>query len=309
MQNLYSELIQLLEADQALIIDDKLFKEFYLLNANSICRLQSHKNIEADKASRLLKDKVYEHFDKTTSKGLYYNGQVITPLSQGIKKVYSNQKYTQDLGMLLCDFWADIDFQNTQNEGGVSFPTAKKPEALIARIIDMATKENDIVLDYHLGSGTTCAVAQKMNRRYIGIEQLDYGQNDSVIRLKNVIEGEQSGISKSVNWKGGGSFVYAELMQSNQHYITQIQEAKSTEELLIIWDEMQATAFISYKVLPQNINNEINNFEALNFEEQQRFWVDVLDKNLLYVNKSEINDARHKVSNYDKEMNAKFYNM
>ncbi len=121
-----------------------------------------------------MKDKVYEHFDKTISKGLYYNGQVITPLAQGIKKVYSNQKYTQDLGMLLCDFWADIDFQNTQNEGGVSFPTAKKPEVLIARIIEMATNENDIVLDYHLGSGTTCAVAQKMNRRYIGIEQLEH---------------------------------------------------------------------------------------------------------------------------------------
>jgi adenine-specific DNA-methyltransferase len=290
-------------------IDDKLFKEFYLQNANSICRLQSHKNTEADKSSRLLKDKVYEHFDKTISKGLYYNGQVITPLSQGIKKVYSNQKYTQDLGMLLCDFWADIDFQNTQNEGGVSFPTAKKPEVLIARIIEMATNENDIVLDYHLGSGTTCAVAQKMNRRYIGIEQLDYGQNDSVQRLKNVISGEQSGVSKAYNWKGGGSFFYAELMQTNQNYISQIQEAKTTNELLKIWEEMQATAFISYKVLPENINKEIKDFEALSFEEQQRFLVEILDKNLLYVNKSEINDARHNVSEADKEMNKNFYTM
>jgi len=290
-------------------LDDKLFKDFYLRNANSICRLQSHKNIEADKASRLLKDKVYEHFDKTISKGLYYNGQVITPLSQGIKKVYSNQKYTQDLGMLLCDFWADIDFQNTQNEGGVSFPTAKKPEVLIARIIEMATNENDIVLDYHLGSGTTCAVAQKMNRRYIGIEQLDYGQNDSVQRLKNVLAGEQSGVSKAYNWKGGGSFIYAELMQSNQNYISQIQEAKTTQALLKIWEEMQATAFISYKVLPENINKEIKDFEALSFEEQQRFLVEILDKNLLYVNKSELNDARHKVSETDKEMNKNFYTM
>ncbi len=290
-------------------IDDKLFKEFYLLNANSICRLQSHKNIEADKASRLLKDKVYEHFDKNISKGLYYNGQVITPLSQGIKKVYFNQKYSQDLGMLLCDFWADIDFQNTQNEGGVSFPTAKKPEVLLARIIEMATNENDIVLDYHLGSGTTCAVAQKMKRRYIGIEQMDYGQNDSVQRLKNVLSGEQSGVSKAYNWKSGGSFIYAELMQSNQIYINQIQEAKSTKELLKIWREMQETAFISYKVLPENINNEIKSFEALNFEEQQRFLIEVLDENLLYVNKTEINDEKHKVSDADKEMNNNFYSL
>lgn len=290
-------------------IDDKLFKEFYLLNANSICRLQSHKSIEADKASRLLKDKVYEHFDKNISKGLYYNGQVITPLSQGIKKVYFNQKYSQDLGMLLCDFWADIDFQNTQNEGGVSFPTAKKPEVLLARIIEMATNENDIVLDYHLGSGTTCAVAQKMNRRYIGVEQMDYGQNDSVQRLKNVLAGEQSGVSKAYNWKSDGSFIYAELMQSNQIYINQIQEAKSTKELLKIWEDMQETAFISYKVLPENINNEIKSFEALNFDEQQRFLIEILDENLLYVNKSEINDEKHKVSDADKEMNNNFYSM
>jgi adenine-specific DNA-methyltransferase len=72
---------------------------------------------------------------------------------------------------------------------------------------------------------------------------------------------------------------------------------------------MQATAFISYKVLPENINKEIKDFEALSFEEQQRFLVEILDKNLLYVNKSEINDARHKVSETDKEMNKNFYTM
>ena len=128
-------------------IENKTFKEFYLANSASICRLQSHKNIEADKISREKKDSVYEHIVDGVAKGLYYNGQVITPLSQGIKKVYSNQKFSEDLGMLLCDFWTDIDFQNTQNEGGVSFPTAKKPEVLIARIIELATNENDIVMD------------------------------------------------------------------------------------------------------------------------------------------------------------------
>jgi len=290
-------------------LDDKLFKQFYLNNASNICRLQSHKNKEAEKKSRELKDEVYEHFDNGISKGLYFNGQVITPLSQGIKKVYSNQKYTNDLGMLLCDFWPDIDFQNTQNEGGVSFPTAKKPEVLIARKIELATNENDLVLDFHLGSGTTCAVAQKMNRRYIGIEQMDYGENDSVQRLKNVIAGEQSGVSKAYNWKGGGSFIYTELMQSNEQYINQIQTATTTELLLKIWDELQATAFLSYKVLPENINKEIKDFEVLSIEEQQRFLVEILDKNLLYVNKSEINDARYKVSDADKEMNKNFYTM
>jgi len=180
-------------------IENKEFKVFYLKNSDIICRLQSHKNQEADKISRQKKDLVYEHKVDNVSKGLFYNGQVITPLSQGIKKIYFNQKFTNDLGMLLCDFWSDIDFQNTQNEGGVSFPTAKKPEFLLSRIIEMATDRNDIILDYHLGSGTTCAVAHKMGRRYIGIEQLEYGENDSVKRLLNVVAGEKSGVSKAYN--------------------------------------------------------------------------------------------------------------
>lgn len=169
-------------------LDDKVFKEFYLSNADKICRLQSHKNKEADKISRKLKDQIYEHIIDNVPYGLYYNGQVVTPLKQGIHKVYKNQSFSDDLGMLLCDFWWDIDYQNTQNEGAVSFPTAKKPEALIARIINLVTEEGDVVLDYHLGSGTTAAVAHKMNRRFIGIEQLDYGE----ILMADKFKGKQA---------------------------------------------------------------------------------------------------------------------
>jgi adenine-specific DNA-methyltransferase len=77
----------------------------------------------------------------------------------------------------------------------------------------MVTNNNDIVMDFNLGSGTTCAVAHKMGRKYIGIEQMDYIENITVERLKKVIDGEQGGISKALNWKGGGDFVYAELKQ------------------------------------------------------------------------------------------------
>jgi len=81
------------------------------------------------------------------------------------------------------------------------------PELLIKKIIEFGTSEGDLVFDYHLGSGTTAAVAHKMGRRYIGIEQLDYGKNDSVVRLNNVINGDRSGVSKAVSWKGGGSYL------------------------------------------------------------------------------------------------------
>ncbi|HBA67170.1 MAG TPA: site-specific DNA-methyltransferase [Methylococcaceae bacterium] len=86
-----------------------------------------------------------------------------------------------------------------------------KPESLIHRILEVSTIENDLILDSFLGSGTTVAVAQKMNRRYIGIEMGDHAQTHCQPRLKKVIEGEQGGISKAVNWQGGGGFHFFRL--------------------------------------------------------------------------------------------------
>jgi adenine-specific DNA-methyltransferase len=150
-----------------------------------------------------------------------------------------------------CDFWQDIKTTGAiAEEGGVKLSNGKKPEKILYRLIKMITNEGDIVLDYHLGSGTTAAVAHKMKRQFIGIEQLDYGENDSVIRLKNVINGDDTGISpyEDVNWKGGGSFVYLELKKYNQTFIEQIEVAKDTEALLQIWEQMKAKSFLNYNV-------------------------------------------------------------
>lgn len=117
-------------------------------------------------------------------------------------------------GKKLEDWWIDIFSTDRYRSEKIDF-SGQKPEKLLERIISMTTNENDILLDYHLGSGTTCAVAHKMNRRYIGIEQMDYIETIAVERMKKVIEGEQGGISKAVDWKGGGSFVYAELKTTN----------------------------------------------------------------------------------------------
>jgi adenine-specific DNA-methyltransferase len=291
-------------------IDDKTFKKFYLNNSERICRLQSHKNKEADRISRLKVDMVYEHMKDDKSQGLYYNGQVVTPLKQGIKKVYKNQEFTNDLGMLLCDFWSDIDFQNTQNEGGVSFPTAKKPELLLSRIIELATVENDIVLDYHLGSGTTNAVSLKSNRQFIGIEQLDYGDNDSVKRLQNVIEGEQSGVSKAYNWKGGGSFIYLELAKNNQTAKEEILKCKNLEELLQFFETMYTKYFLHYNVRIKQFKETISkeeNFKNLALERQKEIFSKMLDLNQLYVNLSEIEDSRYQLDAKDIGLSKDFY--
>ena len=86
-----------------------------------------------------------------------------------------------------------------------------KPERLIQRVLTLATNHGDLVLDSFLGSGTTAAVAHKMGRRYIGIEMGEHAKTHCAQRLKKVIDGEQGGISKTVNWNGGGGFRFFTL--------------------------------------------------------------------------------------------------
>lgn len=104
---------------------------------------------------------------------------------------------------------------NLTKEGNVLFPKGKKPEYLIGRILDMCTNPGDLVLDSFLGSGTTAAVAQKMGRRYIGIELGNHAYTHCYPRLKMVTDGtDQGGISKAQNWKGGSGFKFYELAPS-----------------------------------------------------------------------------------------------
>ncbi|MEX0648998.1 MAG: site-specific DNA-methyltransferase [Balneolaceae bacterium] len=184
-----------------------------------------------------------------------------------------------------------------------------KPEYLLQRIIHIGTNKDDLVLDFFAGSGTTGAVAHKMGRQYILCEQMDYVEPVTVKRLQKVVEGERGGISKEMEWHGGGSFIYAELMEYNAAYISQIENAGSAKELQTIWDSMQKNAFLSYRVDPKLINSEKDSFEELSLEEQKQFLIEVLDKNQLYVNVSEIQDEEFGVNEGDKKLNRAFYNI
>lgn len=105
--------------------------------------------------------------------------------------------------------------KNLSKEGKVQFPNGKKPESLLQRIIDLATDEGDIVFDSFLGSGTTAAVAHKMKRRWIGVELGQHAITHCIPRLNSVVNGsDQSGISKTLAWKGGGSFKFYTLATS-----------------------------------------------------------------------------------------------
>ena len=183
-----------------------------------------------------------------------------------------------------------------------------KNELLMQRIIEYTTKETDIVLDFHLGSGTTAAVAHKMGRQYIGIEQMDYAETLPVERLNKVIAGEQSGISKSVNWQGGGDFIYCELMPYNQAYMDKIQSAQSSEELVELSRDIAENSFLNWYINAEAPEEAVNDFNAIDdLEAQKHLLAELLDKNQLYVNLSEIEDADFAVSEADKTLNRIFY--
>ena len=204
------------------------------------------------------------------------------------------------------DIWFKITTTGgVAQEGGVNFANGKKPEQLLKIILDCATKEGDIVLDYHLGSGTTAAVAHKMNRQYIGIEQMDYIETLAVERLKKVIKGEQGGISKAVNWTGGGSFVYAELKNDAQDFKNSIFEATTTEELLELFEIAKKSSFLSYRIDPKKLKK--NEFEKLSLAEQKQILSEIIDNNNLYVNYSDIDDIDYGISAQDKKLNHAFY--
>jgi adenine-specific DNA-methyltransferase len=211
----------------------------------------------------------------------------------------------------LTNIWEDIAWEGIANEGKVELKKGKKPEKLLQRIIEMSTEKNDIVLDYHLGSGTTCAVAHKMGRQYIGIEQLDYRENDSVVRLQNVINGEQGGISKSVNWQGGGDFIYFELAKWNETAKEKILECESLEKLEKFFDEMYERYFLNYNLKIKEFKEKVlkeDNFRKLSLDEQKKIFVAMLDNNQMYVNKTEMADKKFGISEEDQNLTNQFYN-
>lgn len=189
-----------------------------------------------------------------------------------------------------------------------SFP---KPETLLERILNINTTPSDIILDYHLGSGTTAAVAHKMNRQYIGVEQMDYIQNVSVERLKKVIEGEQGGISKSQNWQGGGSFVYLELAKKNEKALEQISDCKSLEELAQLFDSLCTKYFLHYNVRIKEFRKEIETerFKSLPLEKQKEMFSRLLDLNQLYVNTDDRHDKNSSLTKNDIAITEDFYQL
>ena len=159
----------------------------------------------------------------------------------GRRVLFYKERFRELDGLMLpaetiTDIWYDISIEGLAKEGGVDFPRGKKPEKLIQRCLELATQKGDLVLDSFLGSGTTAAVAHKMGRRYIGIELGDHCYTHCIPRLKAVVDGEQSGVSRAVGWQGGGGFKFFELAPTlieKDKYGNPIFSEKYNAEMLV----------------------------------------------------------------------------
>jgi len=162
---------------------------------------------------------------------------------------------------------------------------------------------NAIVLDYHAGSGTTGHAVLEMNksdngnRRFILCEQMDYIETETNIRLMNVIGNE----------KLNESFTFFELKKFNEYFIDIIKEAKDSESLLEIWEQMKEKSFLNYNVDIKRQEENIDDFKSLNLKEQKQHLCEILDKNQLYVNLSSLHDKDFECTDREIQLTQNFY--
>lgn len=167
----------------------------------------------------------------------------------------------------------------------------EKPYKLIERIIKAHSNENDIILDFFAGSGTTGYVANYLNRQFILIEQLE--------NTHKIIKSRFSDIS----------YIYLELKKYNQTFIEQIEEAKDTEALLQIWEQMKTKSFFKYSLDLQKFQESIEDFKQLELKQQKAILCEILDKNQLYVNLSSLNDSDFACTEEEKKITKDFYQL
>lgn len=288
----------------------KLIPEYAIQNASRVFRTASVtggaliKRKETIEKSRRMKDVIVRHPNDDMDY-MFIGGERVLFYAERLKDI---DGYLLP-GELITDIWTDIPVEGLASEGNVSFPKGKKPERLIKRIIKLISKPNDIILDYHLGSGTTAAVAHKMDRRYIGVEQLDYEKDGSVTRLKKVIKGDPTGISndEDVKWVGGGSFVYCELMEQNEAIVSALREAKTTKCVQTLFNQIIDDGLVIPSVLSDDLREHIDDFTKLPLEKQKELVMKLVDKNRLYVNLCDMDDEELAVSEKDKAFTRSFY--
>ncbi len=183
------------------------------------------------------------------------------------------------------------------------FSYPKSPEAIKQTILATLGNENGIILDFFGGSGTTAHAVLELNkedggnRQFILVEQMDYVESVTCKRVQKVIEKDNL----------QANFVYLELKKYNQTFIEQIEEAKDTETLLHIWEQMKAKSFFKYSVDLQKFQESLEEFKQWELKKQKEILCELLDKNQLYVNISSLNDADFACTQEEKRVTKDFY--
>lgn len=185
-----------------------------------------------------------------------------------------------------------------------------KSEFLLQRILELSTNEGDLILDFFAGSGTTLSVAHKMKRQYIGIEQIERHFDICIERLKKVIEGEQGGISKKLDWTGGGEFISFESAQHNEIAKEKIIKSKNYEEIKNYFSEICDKFFLRYNLNIKEFEEKIiesEEFKNLDLEKQKEIFIKLLDPNQMYINYSNMEDKKYKLNEKDIKLTREFY--
>jgi adenine-specific DNA-methyltransferase len=235
-----------------------------------------------------------------------------------IEDVWNGNEYDDLNSIAIVSFAGETVSKLLNKEDEVK---GQKPEKLIQRIVNAHIDKGDIVLDFFGGSGTTAAAAHKMGVQYILCEQLNKHIDITLRRLQCVINGEQSGISKSVGWNPQNptledsacgrykrnNFIYLELKKFNQTFIERIEAAEDAETLLQIWEQMKEKSFLSYNVDIKAQEEHMEEFKQLDLAQQKEVLCELLDKNQLYVNLSDMNDKRFDTTDEEQEVTKAFY--
>lgn len=280
-------------------------KSFYFENIKSVFRTapNDEKTIRGIIADSGIEDDFFIVEKDDTFNFIYKNEDVL--MLEKFCRVDAKNKVVVKMDYLTNIFTDDF-WQGISNEGQVKLKNGKKPEALLKRIIEISTNENDLVMDFFAGSGTTLAVAMKMKRQFIGIEQMDYIESITKERLKKVVSGEQGGISKAVDWQGGGSFIYAELMPLNVAYKERIKNINDEKMLDSIYKDLESKAFLDYRIDLDSILKD-KEFKELDLQEKKEVLLDILDSNMDYVLYGDIEDKDYAISSEVIELNRIFY--
>jgi len=243
---------------------------------------------------------------ETTQERINNDDLVVKKNNKGKIRIY--YKFREQQRLSTC--WTDKKY-NANHYGarllekiigrrGVSYP---KSLYTIVDVLKIMTKDDDIILDFFAGSGTTGHAVLELNkedggnRKFILVEQLNEHIEVCKERIQKVLQKENI----------ESDFIYLELMKWNENFIDKIQKAKTKEELKKLWETMKKRAFLSYKVDIKTIDENAKDFKDLSIENQKRFLLECLDKNHLYVNYSEIDDEEYTVGTEDKRLNKEFY--